>query len=371
MSKLHKSPFALNSVCSILLVEDDENHAQLVLRHFDRAAKGQMIVTRADSRASAFELLANKHYHLILLDLSLPDSPLETTVQSFCDKFPDLPIIVLTSSDDLELAQKAIDEGAQDYLVKSELSGTLLVRSIAYAIEQKDYSLELEKSNAELQRFASTVAHEIKNPLAVIISFFSILKRRHGKELSDKTMRLAEGTEARARELSQLITELLNFARFSPELELFEVDLNSIIEDTLASEKTKIWRKKAVITLDNLPTVTCDATLIRQVFQNLIDNALKYSDQGAKVHIGVEESLNHWTLSVSDNGIGIDDKSLSSIFEIFKRAKNVGEIPGTGIGLAFSRRIIQYHQGRIWCESKAASGSTFYFTLPKQRKITT
>ena len=169
-----------------------------------------------------------------------------------------------------------------------------------------------------------------------------------------------------AQRMRRLIDDLLAYSRVSrrrPELQ--PTDSEAVLRQSLESLHASVAESSAVITCDRLPTVMADQTRLLQLFQNLLANALKFCRQEApRVHVSAEQQQNEWIFSVRDNGIGIDPQYSDQIFWIFERLHSRHEYPGTGIGLALCKRIVEQHQGRIWVESKAGEGATFYFTLP-------
>lgn len=352
--------------CQVLLVEDNPDHAELIRRNLEKAGDDSVRLDHVASYKEAAARLEGRDVDVVLLDLGLPDIEFAKTLPSLVEAFPEVPVVVLTSLDDLEYAGRAVQYGAQDYLVKSELSGQLLLRSIKYSVERKRHALELLRSNAELQRFASTIAHEIRSPLAVVLSFFSILVKRYGDIIDDKTLALLDETTQRTKDIGTLVTDLLEFAKFDPELNFRSVKLNRVVDEVAEGLGTRIARKRAKVTRDELPELLGDFMLLRQLMHNLISNAIKYSEGEPIVHISCKESEEQYTVYVKDNGPGIEPEMQETIFQLFKRGKHPRSVSGTGIGLAFSKRIVEHHGGKIWVESKEGAGSTFCFTLPKE-----
>jgi light-regulated signal transduction histidine kinase (bacteriophytochrome) len=165
--------------------------------------------------------------------------------------------------------------------------------------------------------------------------------------------------------MQELIKDLLAYSRVTSHHEDFiEIDFEELIEEVLFDLEIIIEENKAIITLDPLPIIYSDRLQMRQLFQNLIGNAIKYNDKTPLIHISVKKEDADWIFGVSDNGIGIKSEHYERIFQVFKRLHTKEEYDGTGIGLAICQKIVERHGGRIWIESELGKGSTFYFTIP-------
>ena len=229
---------------------------------------------------------------------------------------------------------------------------------------------ELLRSNKELQNFAYIASHDLQEPLRKVISFTELLNNEMDASLSNEQKQYMKFIIDGGKRMRILINDLLDYSRISrKETEYSKCNLNnilSLVKDDLA---VQINETKAQIDYENLPSIEADFQQIYRVFQNLINNALKYRSKDApKIEIGYKENDKFYTFYVKDNGIGIDPEFHERIFVIFQRLHRKSDIPGTGIGLAICSRIIQAHGGKIWVESKLNQGSVFYFTLPKERK---
>lgn len=358
----------------ILLVEDNATHAHVIERHLSKAGDG-IVFDRCERLEPALERLNSGEIDVVLLDLSLPDSELSETLPRVVAASSELPVIVLTSIDDIEFATRAVSQGAQDYLVKSDINGPLLIRSIHYAIERKktqerleSYAAELEHSNQQLKGFAHTVAHEVKSPLTVVSACLQILEQHYRSQLSLEHWGLVEEANAALEGLTAMVNDLLDFSRMSSSLPSFEqVDLEAAFYHAYVCLRPAIKESCAIVTHDPLPVIQGNETQMRQLLLNLIGNAIKYrGEQVPEIQIGAEERDDHWMIRVTDNGLGIEESDRERIFEAFVRAHPETEVPGTGIGLALCRRIVEHHSGQIWVESNTGPGCTFFVTLPKK-----
>ncbi|MBD2524498.1 GAF domain-containing protein [Nostoc sp. FACHB-133] len=241
-------------------------------------------------------------------------------------------------------------------------------------------SQELVRSNAELEQFAYVASHDLQEPLRMVTSYLQLLERRYKNQLDANADQFITYAVDGARRMQTLINDLLNYSRVSTRGQPFKlVDCDVILQQAIANLQIAIADSQAIVTYDSLPEVMADTTQLTQVFQNLIGNAIKFcQNQQPQIHIGVakpnpnsdEESLNsipladEWLFSIRDNGIGLESQYAERIFIIFQRLHGRDKYPGTGIGLAICKKIIERHGGRIWVESKPGQGSTFYFTIP-------
>ncbi len=225
---------------------------------------------------------------------------------------------------------------------------------------------ELQRSNAELERFAYIASHDLQEPLRTITSYVQLLARRYRGKLDDDADELIRYAVEGANRMRQLIQGLLAYARVQTRGDIFEpVPLEEILAETLDGLQLAIEESGATVTHGPLPVVTADPSQIGQVFSNLIANALKFrSAEPPAIEIRAERQKDDWVFSIRDHGIGIDPQFFDRIFIVFQRLHSMAEYSGTGLGLALCKRIVQRHGGRIWVESRPGHGSTFSFTLP-------
>jgi len=223
----------------------------------------------------------------------------------------------------------------------------------------------LERSNRELAQFAYVASHDLQEPLRMVSSYVQLLARRYkGKLDADADDFIAFAVDG-ANRMRILIQDLLTYSRVGTRgKELSPTDCEAVLDQVLAILRLAIEENDATVTHDPLPTVMADDVQLGQLFQNLIGNALKFHGEAPpQISIGAEHRGDEWLFSVSDNGIGIDPENHERIFQVFQRLHTRGEYPGTGIGLAVCKKIVERHHGRIWVESELGKGSTFYFTM--------
>lgn len=232
----------------------------------------------------------------------------------------------------------------------------------------KQAMAELERSNRELEQYAYAVSHDLREPLNTLASFLMLLERRYKGRLDSKADEFIARAVDGATRMDTVINDLLAYCRVGMGGKPLEpIDLPAILKQALANLDKPIKKSCAVVTHDPLPTVMADATQMIQLFQNLIGNAIKFrSNLPPEIHIGVECKDGEWLFAVKDNGIGIDQQYAESIFGVFQRPHSREKYPGTGIGLAICKKIVECHGGRIWVESQPGKGSIFYFTIQSE-----
>ena len=232
------------------------------------------------------------------------------------------------------------------------------------ALEQ--HARDLERSNAELEQFAYVASHDLQEPLRMVASYAQLLSRRYRDQLDDDADDFIDYIVDGATRMQDLINDLLAFSRIGSRGGKFvSLDTNAVLQRVLNNLRLAIDDSQAVITYDHLPELNGDELEVVQLFQNLISNALKFhGETPPAVHIGAHQEDNEVVFSVADQGIGIESQYVERIFLLFQRLHGKKEYPGTGIGLAICKKIVDKHGGRIWIKSQPGKGTTFYFTLP-------
>ncbi|MES2590565.1 MAG: ATP-binding protein [Bacteroidota bacterium] len=230
--------------------------------------------------------------------------------------------------------------------------------------ELKETTKELIRSNNELEQFAYITSHDLQEPLRMVTSYVQLLESRY-KDKLDKDARefigfAVDGTER----MRNLIHSLLDYSRVNKSKPFEQLNLNSILDTILLDIKHQVVENKILIKVDKLPIITGDANLMTHLFQNLISNAIKFkTDKPLEIHISGKKVNSEYLFSVRDNGIGVPKEYSDRIFVIFQRLHTKDKYPGTGIGLAICKKIVEQHGGRIWVESELNKGSSFFFTV--------
>lgn len=272
----------------------------------------------------------------------------------------------------------------EDQLLLMGLCGQIAVAINNRRLEQKRvkaeeqlkaYTVELERSNKALQEFAYVASHDLQEPLRKVQAFGDRLKSRYGEQLDDRGRDYLERMQNAAARMQTLINDLLTYSRISTKGQPFsEVDLQKIMNGVLSDLEVRIEQLQAKIDVQDLPTIEGDATQMRQLLQNIIGNALKFHKPDVLPHVTIksetittEHNKAGVRLTISDNGIGFDEKYAERIFVVFQRLHGRGVYEGTGVGLPICRKIVERHDGRIWAQSIEGQGATFFVELPLEQ----
>jgi sigma-B regulation protein RsbU (phosphoserine phosphatase) len=363
---------------NVLLIEDNPGDADLVrLRLIESQSEVQVkcVPRLSDALAS----LEEAEPTLVLLDLDLPDSHGAETFRRIMQKSPNVPVVILSGRDDEELAIQAVQQGVQDYLVKSDLTSKQLERTLRYAVERQGLLHALEatrKQQIEFKnQFMSHVSHELRTPLTCIHQYVTLLlDGLDGAITSDQSDHLKIVLKS-VNQLHAMIRDLLEATRAESgklRIEPRCIDINEMVKQAVAmmrpTAKEKNVRLEAA-PAESIPLVYADPNRTLEVLINLVDNAIKFTPPNGTVVAKaalVETDPSSVYLSVSDSGRGIPSESLPQIFERLYQDPDAvdGNRTGLGLGLYIAREIISLHGGRMWVASQPGSGSTFSFTLP-------
>lgn len=290
----------------------------------------------------------------------------------------DLPFIVLTASgiptrENFNRAQEAghlgnftlIERPLRPETIQSAVRAALRARMRQYEIRSRQEALL--QANADLEQFAYSASHDLREPLRNIGIYSELLDRKYGDQLDEKGQEFLSAIRSSADRMNSLLSDLLSYAHASsfPEEAVHPVDANSPLKAALDNLNAAIRESDADIFVDELPAVKVHESHLSQVFQNLIGNSIKYrsDNERLRIRVSAQRTDAHWTFSVSDNGIGIPPAYKETVFGIFKRLHSNKKYSGTGMGLAICQRIVERYRGRIWVESEPGQGSVFFFTI--------
>ncbi len=270
--------------------------------------------------------------------------------------------ILLQAKEDLET--KVAEQTVALREANARLSVELAERRQAEA-RLAQSAQELRRSNAELEQFAYVASHDLQEPLRMVASFTQLLAKRYRGKLGQDADEFIDFAVDGARRMQALINDLLAFSRVGTRGKDFEpIDCNAVLQEVLANLKIAALESQMVLTHDSLPILPADKMQLGQLFQNIIANAIKFrGPEPLQIHISAEPEGDGWRFAIQDNGIGIAKDHQERIFTIFQRLHSRSEYPGTGIGLAICKKIVERHGGRIWVDSEQGQGSTFYFTI--------
>lgn len=297
--------------------------------------------------------------------ISLESTVLGTFAMYYCEPREPVQLELDVIETSAQLAAIAIEHDRTKKLL-SDVNASLERRVTSRTQALAEANKELERSNDELRQFAYIASHDLQEPLRMVTNFGQLLQRKIqvGAD-AESTEYLGYVVEGGQR-MQALIDDLLEYSEIGYQSRPFQaVKLDRAVQLVLANLRASVQDTQAEITYGELPTVVGDKPQLVQLLQNLIGNAIKFHDQPPpKIHLTAEQNGAEWLVSVRDNGIGIAPEFYSRIFEFFRRLHNRDRFPGTGIGLAICKRVVERHGGRIWVESTLGEGSTFFFTLP-------
>jgi signal transduction histidine kinase len=366
---------------NILLVDDRPEN--LLALEAVLEPLGQRLV-RAGSGEDALKHLLTEDFALILLDVQMPglDGFDTATHIKSREKTRDIPIIFITAINrEPHHAMRGYDTGAVDYIAKPFEPWLLQAKVRAFLeLHEKSALLkrqarELARSNAELEEFAYVASHDLQEPLQLVSGFLELLVDRHGEELSGDARDIVRRASTALGRMDALIHDLLRYAQVGSGATRAQqpVELRVVVDGVVAQLAAAIDEAGASVEVGDLPTVDGNPTLLAQLFQNLLSNALKFRrrDVPLEVVVSAERSSDvddraTWIVSVQDNGVGVAPERADKVFAMFERLHSADEVPGTGIGLAIARKIVERHGGRIWVEASPGGGATLAFTLPSR-----
>ncbi len=381
---------------NILLIEDNLAEARLLQEFLKETSFNEFNLVHVQRLSEALDAIGDDNskpclYNIILLDLTLPDSQGLESLKPLISRAPCLPIVVLTNINDEQLAIEAVRKGAQDYLVKRQINPQLLIRSLRYAIERKQYletlralnqSLKsrVEERTAELieaqevnqfkSEFVSILSHDIRNPLNAILLAAGLLKNSDDTLNPDKKFAHYQMIRSAIKNMSLLLDEASFIGRADSgklNCELIEINVVAFCKAIIEEIRLTAAQKQIDIVFNvkgNPIFMLGDEKLLHHILTNLLGNAVKYSPPNSLVIFDLIFQELAVILRIEDSGIGIPVEEQKHLFEPFHRASNVGNIAGTGLGLSIVKKCVEAHGGEIALQSQEGIGSTFTVTLP-------
>lgn len=385
-----------NSPITLLLIEDNPADAHLIRTLLRQPASGQIAsaatlgdatfaVHHVDRIAAAVPHLNDKSLDVILLDLSLPDSQGLESFSKVKLLVQTTPIIILSGLDDQNVAVRAVQQGAQDYLVKGSIDTELLVRAIRYAIERQNLlteqlqaksqlarqTLELQTRNAELDQFAHTVAHQVQGLLSQIIGYGSYLEMVYKEGLDDEGQMVLKRILQSSHKMNNVLNEILLLANVSrDDIEVIPLEMSRLVAEACKRLALDIAEYEATIYQpEEWPEALGYPPWIEEVWVNYISNAMKYGGDPPVMHLGATVLRNGMVrFWVKDNGVGLTEAEQDRLFTPHTRLHQT-RARGEGLGLSIVRRIVEKCGGKVGVESEVGQGSTFWFALPVADEI--
>ncbi|MBL4654845.1 MAG: response regulator [Bacteroidia bacterium] len=377
---------------TILVADDERSNLQLILNYLEEADQDYSVIS-APNGMVACKLATEKKPDIILMDWIMPGMSGIEAVEYLKkqEETKDIPIIMVTAQTSSEELKKGLETGALDYIKKPVDKVELLARvrsaielyesykkikdqqnEIAKAKEQiEKYAAELEDRNQELREFTSIASHDLKEPLRKVMTYSSRLKDILGDIEDEKVTDYLQKLMETGTRMQNLIEDLLKYSTVSIKKEAFEdTDLEKVLKDVVSDLEVRIKESGAQVELDeNLPKIKADQTQMRQLFQNLLSNALKFQDKDNVPKVSVKSQIinkEFIEIKVDDNGVGFDEKYLDRIFKPFQRLHSPKDFEGTGIGTAICYKIVNRHGGEITATSTPGEGSSFIIRMPVQ-----
>lgn len=294
------------------------------------------------------------------IDVKNKQAKTEKLTEGLLQKMSEMEIEIIKSSQKIQKLNEELEHKIQqrtEALIRNEL-------------ELLDRNNKLMLQNIELEQFTYIASHDLQEPLRTLISISEMLTKEYEGKLDKQGDQYLNFIRQSSTRMQDLVKGLMDYSRIGKEKQIEEVDCNEVLAQTIADMQAVIDESDAEIQTTKLPVITGYKLEIRQLFQNLISNAIKFRNRKKRpvVSISYLEENDEWRFSINDNGIGIEQKDQDKIFTIFKRLHNRNDYPGTGIGLSHCKKIIGLHEGSIWVDSNPGSGSTFHFTISKSLK---
>ena len=363
-----------------LLLEDSEDDALILGQHLERGGY-ELDIQRVDTENTFERALDQGGWDVVLADYVVPGYSGLDALTAVRERGLDVAFIIVSGNIGEETAVEAMKAGADDYVMKSNLA------RLAPAVERElrdsrvrrlrtaealgaeealaERTLELERSNRELEEFANIASHDLSAPLRVIAGYLELFDHRHGDSVDEQGKLLLESAFRGTERMQSLIDDLLVYSHASQDpLKLADVDTAALIRDVVEDFSTEIAEQGADVEVGPMPHIQSVHAPLSQVLHNLVGNSLKFTNgDPPKVAISACKVDGNWRFSVRDNGIGVEPRHVKTSFRMFQRLHGA-KYPGTGMGLALSKRVVERLGGQIWHEPAPSGGSIYHFTIP-------
>ena len=362
---------------TVLIVDDCEEDREMFRRYLLDQADGAYVVLEAESGIDGWELCQSKKPDCVLMDYQLPDFDGLEFVEALNKErgLYRVPVLMLTGRGDERVAAQAISFGAQDYLVKGKVNAMELRRAIAHSMDRvkllrktEDQRIAIENSQKELEQFAFALHHDLQvsiRRMGILLDSLQRVVTASGSEDSQAALNQTVDILLQMRRSVQDSLEYSLLGEGQPTKEM--VDLQELLKGVEVAVQGRLKKQQARLTIESLPKIYGSRTLLWQLFQNLIENALKcQGEDPVSITISGNQEGKTWHFRVQDTGVGMDLDSLESIFSDFRQLQVQEGYPGSGIALALCKKVVDKHAGRMWVESAKQRGSVFHFILPME-----
>lgn len=353
----------------VLVIDDSEDDRVSYRRALQRAEQARYEMSEASDGDSGLALMDAAEPDCVLLDYSLPGRNGVEVLKRVRAKHPFAPVVMLTGQGNEKVAVAAMQNGAQNYIAKSSITPEELHRAIELAVAHCAMEKRIHDQRMSLEIFTRALAHDLKEPVRTIKSFLSVLVSR--ENLSADGRRYFDYVHDAADRMAALIDAVYYYTRLdgsAQQMPKEECDAGALLSEAKLDLTELIRERSAEIVAAPLPHITATPSQLRQVFQNLVSNAIRHCDSDPVIHVSATEHPDHWRFTIADNGPGVPDHVRDKIFEPFTRFAH-HKTHGLGMGLAICKRIIEAHGGVIWCEQGADGGAVFNFTVPRGESI--
>lgn len=368
------------SECTVLIVDDTEENIDILVE----ALGDEYEISVAMDGETALDSINMEIPDIILLDIMMPGMDGYEVCKEIKsnEKTKEIPIIFLTAMTDINSKAKAFEFGAVDYItkpfeiieVRARVHTQLCLKLAKYELIEKnniliDQTYKLQEAMDELEVFSHTVSHDLKTPLRAIEGYSDIMIEDYSMLLDDEGKRMLVDVKKICNNAISMIEKLLQYSsNTSIDIHKERIDMKEMFTSVFLEIKSSCQQRKIEFEFETgMPYVFADIILIKEVIYNIISNAVKFTKNNKKAYViaGCKKNLDEYVFYVRDNGVGIDMKHASKLFNIFQRLHSKDEYEGSGVGLASIKKIIQKHGGKTWIEGKVNEGTTIYFTLPQ------